>query len=358
MPSGWSDIELPAVTCFGAGRFTGDVELPAITVAATGVVGVVGEADIELPVVTVETTGLVEILGTADIKLPVVTVEGRSGFFIIIELPAVTVEATGLTGIVGSADVDLPDMSVSATGTVSVKGTADISIPIVTVASDGTVGEVGSADVSLPAITVEASGSITPIGIADVSIPVIEVYGAGTVAETILAICTELSIFAFSKYGNYSFNSMCKFGDVYLGCTDSAIYSLSSDGDAGSDIDAYFDSKLTDFEITNQKRIRKGYIGGESKGKLVLTTIDGDGTEREFSVDPWKEGSEQVGIRVAVDRDGKARYWKLRIANVDGCDFSIDGVKALIKVLAKKPKGDYNYGRMILPMATVEATGS
>jgi len=335
--TGWGNITLPGLTGSGAGAFRGDVVLPALTVEGTGSVGSVGRGAVELPIFTIAS---------------------RSGAVAYAELPVLTVEGTGVTGIVGSADINLPFLTVDAAGTVSIFGVGSVTLKALTATGHGYAGVVGTVDISIPIFTVSASGSVVPVGVAEVSLPALTVYGRGTVAEVILAMALELSIFAFSKYSNYRFNSMCKFGDVYLGCTDAAIYRLDNDDDAGADIDAYFESAVTDLGLVNQKRIRKVYLGGESKGELKITTKDAEGNAREYTVDPWQQGQQQVGAKTAIGRDGKARFWGFRVENVSGCDFAVDSIDAGIVVLAKKPKGDYNFGRMLFPMFTVLGTGT
>ena len=374
MPSGWSDIELPGLTGSGAGNFLADITLPIYTLDVSGGSSS-GPASVSLPMLTVaahgnskgavtipgltvEATGLVGAVSEADIELPALTAGGRSGAVASVELPILTFDGTGVVGSTATADVDLPSLTVDADGTVRIVGTGSVTLKGLTGAGTGYAGEVATVDISIPILTVSASGGILPVGTADVTLPALTVYGVGTVTEVISAMALELAIFAFSKYSNYEFNSMCKFGDIYLGCTGSAIYSLENDDDAGNDISAYFEPGITDFDLVNQKRLRKLYLGGESKGSLKATTKDAEGNAREYTIDPWQEGQQQVGAKTAIGRDGKSRYWGLKVENVDGCNFAIDNIDAMITVLAKRPKGEYNFGRMLFPMVTVAGTGS
>ena len=327
--TGWGDITLPGLTGFGAGRYTGNVILPLHTLEATGSVG---------------------STGTLEVDLPIFTVDGRSGAVARMELPALTLDGTGVVGVVATGVVHLPSLMVDAAGTVRIIGRAGVSLPGLVAAGHGYIGEVATAALTMPMLVVSATGGVLPVGTVEVDLPALVAYGKGTVAEVILAVASELSILAFSKYSNYRFNSMCKFGDAYLGCTDAGIFSLDSDDDDGSEIDAYFEPGLTDFELVNQKRIRKLYVGGESKGKLKITTKNAEGNAREYAVDPWRKDQRQVGTKTAVGRDGKSRYWGIKLENVDGCYFAVDSIGASVVVLAKKPRGEYNYGAMILPM--------
>jgi len=187
-------------------------------------------------------------------------------------------------------------------------------------------------------------------------LPIFYVYGTGTVPhrEEHLGICMELSLLAPTQYSNYNFDAMCKFGDVYLGCNELGVFSLDGDTDSNIHIDAFFELSLTDFGVPNQKRIRKVYLGYEASGSLVLEVKDDDNNVRRFTITAALDNQRQHGVRVPVGRDGKGRYWAFRLENVEGCDFSVDSMDALITVLSRKSgKTMTNVGRMRLPSLTI-----
>lgn len=141
-----------------------------------------------------------------------------------------------------------------------------------------------------------------------------------------------------SQYANYNFNSMCKFGDVYLGANKGGIFILDSgDSDNNKEIDAAIELFTTDFGIPNQKRIRSFFVGYETDGDITFTVKDDDANERAKTLTGSVAGNKQVSGKVNPGRDGKGRYWMTRIDNVDGSDFSIDTITAVLIVLPKKP---------------------
>jgi len=144
---------------------------------------------------------------------------------------------------------------------------------------------------------------------------------------------------AVSQYSNYDFNSFCDFGDVCLACGDNGIYSLNGSDDDGTDIDSKFKTMTMDFGAYNQKRLRSLLLGGEWNGWLKVTIEDDDDNSREYLTPPLDSGNLQEGNKVAVGRDGKGRYWSFEIENVDGCDFSIDGIDALAILLGGRSSG-------------------
>ncbi|MHC4310873.1 MAG: hypothetical protein ACYSW3_00195 [Planctomycetota bacterium] len=155
-----------------------------------------------------------------------------------------------------------------------------------------------------------------------------------------LGICMELTGMRLSQYRNYNFNSMCKFGDAYLGANDLGIFVLDSgQTDAGTAIEAFFEIVTSDFGAVNQKRFRSMYIGYEANGELVLTVKDDENNERAYTLEPIFADSSQHGQKVAIGRDGKGRYWMVRIDNVGGADFSVDRITAIPVLLGRKPPG-------------------
>lgn len=182
------------------------------------------------------------------------------------------------------------------------------------------------------------------------------VYGTGTVPkwDDYLGLCMELSLLAPTQYANYSFDAMCKFGEVYLGCNDRGIFSLDGDTDDNIHIAALFELLLTDFGIPNQKRVRKAYLGYETSGSLVLEVKDDDNNVRRYTVGAALNDQRQHGSKVPVGRNGKGRYWSFGIENVNGCDFSIDSMDVLLMILGKKPgKTITNAGRVRVPVPIV-----
>lgn len=192
-------------------------------------------------------------------------------------------------------------------------------------------------------------------------LPSLYVYGTGTVPcrTDALGLCMELSLLAPTQYVNYNFDSMCKFGDVYIGCDEYGIFELTGKKDNNIDIDALVRWPTTDFGIPNQKRIRKGYLGCETSGSLVLITKDEEDNERRFILEASLLRQTQRGVKVPIGRDGKGRYWCFELENISGCDFSIDSLDVSVVVLPKKSgKISLNRARMVLPALECCGVGS
>lgn len=155
-----------------------------------------------------------------------------------------------------------------------------------------------------------------------------------------LGICVENEGFRVSQYSGWNFNSMCKFGEVYLGANENGIFVIDSGNlDNTSDIDAYFQTATTDFGLAFQKRWRSVYVGYETNGQMLLKLYDDDGNERVYQFSPIFSDNEQHGNRISIGRDGRGRYWSFRIENSLGADFSVNNITGIPVITTRKPAG-------------------
>ena len=138
-----------------------------------------------------------------------------------------------------------------------------------------------------------------------------------------------------TQYINYDFNSMVKFGDIYLGASSDGIYELDGDTDDGVDIGAYFEPIVTDFGINNPKKVRFMFLGFEAEGDLIVTFGD-NRSMISRTVDSVRTG--QQWRRITGNRDIRGRYLTFRISNVGGCDFGIDSVDVVLVTMPRSFK--------------------
>ena len=152
-----------------------------------------------------------------------------------------------------------------------------------------------------------------------------------------LTLCINLSNMSVTQYCNYNFNSFCKIGDKHYGATDDGIFELVGDTDANEDIDAWLELPMSDFGISNVKRLRRIYLGYEATGDLTIKVKDNEDNERQYPLDNIAL-DKQVGGEVTIERDQIGRYWGLRIDNVRGAYFAIDSIEVVPVVLGRKPR--------------------
>ena len=147
----------------------------------------------------------------------------------------------------------------------------------------------------------------------------------------------NLSNLSVTQFCSYNFNSFCKIGDKHYGANDSGIFELTGNDDTGINIDAFFELIVSDFGISNVKRIRKIYAGYEAKGDLIVTTKDNEDNARSYTLS-YLDYNKQNGGQVNVGRDGLGRYWQIRVDNINGCYFAIDNIELVLTILGRNPR--------------------
>lgn len=152
-----------------------------------------------------------------------------------------------------------------------------------------------------------------------------------------VAIDINLSKTAVTQLCNYPFTSFCQIDDKCYGASEDGIFELTGNDDNGTDIDAFFELIVSDFGISNIKKIRSVYVGGEADGKLTLTLKDDEDNSRTYDL-RLTSGSKQSSGKVDVGRDGIGRYWQVRIDNTSGVYFAIDSIELLTIILGRKPR--------------------
>lgn len=125
-----------------------------------------------------------------------------------------------------------------------------------------------------------------------------------------------------SIYSGFNFNSYAMFDNRAYGCKSDGIYELIGDTDNGTKISTGLRLSATSFNVPNNKRFRKAYIG-VSGAKPVFITETETGATKVYSIDTQGE--------VDTSRALKSKKWTLSVANFDTLDF----VKLIPVVLAK-----------------------
>lgn len=145
-------------------------------------------------------------------------------------------------------------------------------------------------------------------------------------------IRTNILRTALTQYTNFDFNSMMMFNGVMLGASDVGLYKLNcGNDDNGVNIDAYFIPITTDFGINNPKRLRFIYFGYESDGDIKIGVTPDEKDEKDYDIESTKIGQQRR--RIPITRDQVGRYWKFKISNVDGSDFSVDSISLIGMIL-------------------------
>lgn len=137
-------------------------------------------------------------------------------------------------------------------------------------------------------------------------------------------------IFAASQFFNHSANSATLFNGSLLFATSDGIFESGGDNDGyetveGEEvpvgIDAHVVLPTADFGYKGQKSPRSLVLGGRFDGQMQVSVADESGVTRDYqSAD--MDGAD--GTKVALRTDQRSRYLSVKIANVDGSDFTLD----------------------------------
>jgi len=121
---------------------------------------------------------------------------------------------------------------------------------------------------------------------------------------------------------------MATVGSSIIGAGDNGLYLIRPGIPAdGMPIDAFFDITA---DLGRICRLRFLFISGEFAGKVKIVLSADDGPEKTYTVSPRFTGNREHNFKIPVRRDqGQGRYWRFRIGNADGSDFSVDSISVL-----------------------------
>lgn len=130
-----------------------------------------------------------------------------------------------------------------------------------------------------------------------------------------------------SEYDNFSYNSLTYYNGKFYGASDTGLYELSGNDDAGTAITARLQSLMLDFGTSRQKRVRSAYLGYTSSGELILrvkSVTQGKLTEDWYKARKADAADAPQANIMHVGQGLRSRYWQFELTNVNGADFEID----------------------------------
>ncbi len=185
---------------------------------------------------------------------------------------------------------------------------------------DGQMVNITRDDVDIPAATSGSASVISGKYIATLNM-----------GEASIGIALNLQRSALTQYSQYNFNSLTVLNEQCLGGSDTGLFLLQyGDTDNGDNIDAFFELPTASFGSRAEKRVRMVYVGCRGDGQITCS-FQGDETDESFGVITCSQNISSK--RVPGNRINRAVYWRFRLNNVNGSDFSIDSIDALINVL-------------------------
>jgi hypothetical protein len=127
---------------------------------------------------------------------------------------------------------------------------------------------------------------------------------------------------AVTEYSNYAFNSFGRIGDICYGASDSGLYKLIGDDDAGIDIVADIKSGFAQWAGTKLAMFKGVYLGTRGGGDFVLKLITGDDKTFIYSVN----ARDMATTKITLGKGLRARYFAFELVST-GQDFDLDTIE-------------------------------
>lgn len=144
----------------------------------------------------------------------------------------------------------------------------------------------------------------------------------------------NLATGAVSRYTEFPFDRIHRFGNRHFGVRSDGIYELTGDTDDGDPIAASVKTFHTDFGVTNFKRVPYVYLMGRFGGDMEVGAQINEGPEYTFPA-PAIRGSGVHALRAKIAQGIKGNAWSFTFSNVDGADFYIERAEILTTTTIK-----------------------
>lgn len=299
-----------------------------------------------------------EGIATAAITLLAHSIEAGGNHGLDATLPAHSISATAVNGTVASAGLALlahtivADASVtnvitatprllthalSASGIPENVATLTRTLAAHTISADLLAGNTSSASIELLVHTLNVLAFPESVATADIRLAshYLDAYATPSIAETFRSWVMNTRNGAVSEYTNFQFNSIVKFGSVYLAAGPSGVVVLGGDTDAGEEIDARARTGQLNYGSSFLKRIPRLYVSHSADGDLVFRTITQEGGTRSYLLQVNGIVGEQQR-RVPVGIGPKSVRWQFELANRAGSDFSLSSILVYPKTLGRR----------------------
>lgn len=141
-----------------------------------------------------------------------------------------------------------------------------------------------------------------------------------------------------SEYRNWNFESMTRLGGRYYGASESGLFLLDGDDDAGSPIEASLRTGDLDFGSPQIKRPIEAHIGYTASGDMVLkVTVVHAGNRTEY----WYRCNAPVTgtateARLPLGKGLASRHWQFELVNTAGGAFEFESIDLQMLDLSRR----------------------
>lgn len=286
---------------------------------------------------TLSASGTLAILGTLQRILPRLT-GLASGTFTEEGRVATRLPKLQVTSAVGGAQARTtgPRFTVVASGTVAGLGRLTKTLPKLTLVASGTVSILGRLDAVLPTLQAIPSGRLS----ANLPRLSLWAHGHAPVAVTyegysvVLMPTDQGEVPAVTRYTNYPFNRIVRFGNKYYGVGDDGLFELEGSKFDTAPIVSVVTTGETDAGTSQLKRPVSLYIGGRMGVDMDVSVTASESPTYTYTYQAdvyWVAGNQ----RALFGKGIRARYLSYTFTNTAGTDFELDELRPEIDVLRR-----------------------
>ena len=310
--------------------------VPAPSLAMSAITGQTATLALEVPTISLRlggSDGLSRRIPPPDLAMAGVT--GQTAVFAPrVAMPTLAMSA--ITNQIASLALRPPIPTLQLAAGQGITGRLQLTVPPASILLGAAAGSVATLQLAVPAPSLVFTGGFAAVGRLYLTVPVpaelmqgfttVPVQSAQAIRATYVLQTERM---ALSAYTNFPFNSFATFQGKVLGATDSGIFELTGNDDAGTKIDAEIRTGVTDMNTSRIKRVDRVYIGYRALRNyqaLILRVMTNETQQRDYGV-PASINTMLHGSRTRLGLGVESRYWQFGLLNRDGLDFTIDSIE-------------------------------
>jgi hypothetical protein len=154
-----------------------------------------------------------------------------------------------------------------------------------------------------------------------------------------ICIAVNTDTMMISEYSNYDFTGFAELNGVHLALNKNGnIYELGGETDAGTDIDAVFETGMDDFGISKSKRLIGMTVGIRSDGEMQYRPHRFNEYGEYVPIETTEEETIETR-KLKTEKTKLSRVIGIEMSNVDGSDFSIDSMELDVRLSPRRSGG-------------------
>jgi hypothetical protein len=153
--------------------------------------------------------------------------------------------------------------------------------------------------------------------------------------DSLTTVVLNLSTSTHSRYVNFLYNSLFRFGTSYYGANASGLFKLEGDTDNGSSINAFITTPVINFNKDEKKAVPDAFINARANDDIELDITINEDQQCLGLVIPFTEASGIKQRRVKVPNSLNGSSWQFTLRNTNGAYFKIFDFEVSAKTLQR-----------------------